>query len=64
VSRLTALALMENQLRDEKEKYQQLHEEHEFLRGEYALLVTKLLPAATKITTPWWRRLRRRMFGF
>jgi hypothetical protein len=50
---------MENQLRDEKERYQQLYEQFQYLQGEYSLVITKLLPAATKITTPWWRRLFR-----
>jgi predicted nucleotidyltransferase len=63
-SRLTALALMENQLRDEKEKYNNLYEEHEWLKGEYALATTKLLPAAEKTMTPWWLRLRKKLFGF
>jgi hypothetical protein len=35
---------MENQLQDEKEKYNNLYEEHEWLKGEYALATTKLLP--------------------
>ena len=32
----------------------------ETLRGEYALATTKLLPAAEKIMTPWYRRIFRR----
>jgi len=32
----------------------------EDLRGEYALATTKLLPAAEKILTPWWKRIFRR----
>jgi hypothetical protein len=63
-SRLTALALMEEQLRDSKLKYNDLYDEHEWLKGEYALATTKLLPAAEKTMTPWWLRLRKRMFGF
>jgi hypothetical protein len=55
---------MENQLRDEKEKYINLYEEHEWLKGEYALATTKLLPAAEKTMTPWWLRLRKKLLGF
>jgi hypothetical protein len=32
----------------------------EELRGEYALATTRLLPAAEKIMTPWWKRIFRR----
>ena len=41
----------------ERERYNQLYEQYHYLQGEYALVTTKLLPAATKITTPWWTRL-------
>jgi DNA anti-recombination protein RmuC len=32
----------------------------EELRGEYALATTRLLPAAEKIMTPWYKRIFRR----
>jgi len=44
-------------LEAERERYQHLYEEHEWLKGEYALATTKLLPAAEKTMTPWWHRL-------
>ena len=48
---------LKEELTLERERYNQLYEHFQYLQGEYALVTTKLLPAATKITTPWWTRL-------
>jgi hypothetical protein len=40
----------------QKEEYTKLNLDFEWLKGEYSLVTTKLLPAAE----PWWVRLRRR----
>ena len=48
---------LKEELTLERERYNQLYEQFQYLQGEYALVTTKLLPAATKITTPWWTRL-------
>jgi len=50
-------ASLDVQLKEEKVRYQQLYEQFQYIQGEYALVTTRLLPAATKITTPWWTRL-------
>lgn len=42
------------------QELQELRVMLEELRGEYALATTKLLPAAEKIMTPWWKRIFRR----
>ena len=57
------LQVLEGQLADERQRYQQLSEQHEFLRGEYALVTTKLLPAAEKTMTPWYTRVRQWLVG-
>ena len=44
-------------LEEERERYNQLYLDFEWLKGEYALATTKLLPAAEKAMTPWWTRL-------
>ena len=49
--------LLEEILKEERERYNQLYLDFEWLKGEYAIATTRLLPAATKITTPWWTRL-------
>jgi len=41
----------------ERERYNQLYEQFQYLQGEYALVTTKLLPAAERTMTPWWTRL-------
>ena len=43
-----------------RDNYEKLYEEHEWLKGEFAVLSTKLLPAAEKTMTPWYVRLKRR----
>ena len=43
----------------ERERYNQLYEQYHYLQGEYALVTTRLLPAAEKAVTPWWTRLSR-----
>jgi hypothetical protein len=43
-----------------EQELQELRIMLEELRGEYALATTKLLPAAEKIMTPWWKRIFRR----
>jgi hypothetical protein len=40
---------------------QELRATLEWLRGEYALATTKLLPAAEKTMTPWWVRFKRKL---
>ena len=52
-----SLELLKEELTLERERYNQLYLDHEWLKGEYALATTKLLPAATKTMTPWWTRL-------
>jgi serine phosphatase RsbU (regulator of sigma subunit) len=42
------------------QELQELRSMLEELRGEYALATIKLLPAAEKIMTPWWKRIFRR----
>jgi len=49
--------LLEEILKEERERYNQLYLDFEWLKGEYALATTKLLPAAEKAMTPWWTRL-------
>jgi uncharacterized secreted protein with C-terminal beta-propeller domain len=44
-------------LKEERERYNQLYDQFQYLQGEYALIVTKLLPAAQRTMTPWWTRL-------
>ena len=39
---------------------QELKTTLEWLRGEYAVAMTKLLPAAEKTMTPWYKRIFRR----
>jgi hypothetical protein len=51
------VASLDVQLKEEKLHYQQLYEQYQYLQGEYALVTTKLLPAAQKTMTPWWTRL-------
>ena len=52
-----SLSLLDIQLKEEKLRYQQLYEQFHYLQGEYALVTTKLLPAAERTMTPWWTRL-------
>ena len=52
-------ASLEVEVTSLQDSYGKLYEEHEWLKGEYALLSTKLLPAAEKTMTPWWVRLGR-----
>jgi uncharacterized secreted protein with C-terminal beta-propeller domain len=47
----------------ERERYNQLYDQFQYLHGEYALIVTKLLPAAERTMTPWWTRLGRWLMG-
>jgi hypothetical protein len=53
--------LLEDSLKEElileRERYNQLYEQFQYLQGEYALVTTKLLPAAARTMTPWWTRL-------
>jgi hypothetical protein len=41
---------------------QELRANLEWLRGEYALATTRLLPAAEKVMMPWWARLKQWLF--
>lgn len=50
-------ASLDIQLKEEKLRYQQLYEQFQYIQGEYALVTTKLLPAAERTMTPWWTRL-------
>jgi hypothetical protein len=50
--------IMQNQAL--REQLRQLQINYEWLRGEYALAIIKLLPAAEKTMKPWWTRLFRR----
>ena len=52
-----SLELLKEELTLERERYNQLYEQHQYLQGEYALATTKLLPAAERAMTPWWTRL-------
>jgi hypothetical protein len=40
----------------QKEEYTKLNLDFEWLKGEYSLVTTKLLPAST----PWWKRIFKR----
>ena len=51
---------LKEQLTSLEEHYAKLEADYEWLRGVHALAITKLLPAAEKIETPWWVRLGRR----
>jgi len=53
----SVVAPLETALKEERERYNQLYLDFEWLKGEYALATTKLLPAAEKAMTPWWTRL-------
>jgi predicted nuclease with TOPRIM domain len=48
---------LQKELASLEEHYAKLDADYEWLRGEYAILSTKLLPAAERTMTPWWRRL-------
>ena len=56
-------ASLESSLESLKDSYSKLYDEHEWLKGEFAILSTKLLPAAEKTMTPWYVRLKRRFRG-
>ena len=43
-----------------EQELQELRIMLEDMRGEYALATTRLLPAAEKIMTPWWKRIFKR----
>lgn len=49
--------ILKEELILERERYKQLYEQFQYLQGEYAIAVTKLLPAAERSMTPWWTRL-------
>ena len=51
---------LKEQLTSLEQHYSKLEENYEWLRGEYGLLSVKLLPAAEKIETPWWKRIFKR----
>jgi len=53
----SVVAPLETALKEERERYNQLYLDFEWLKGEYALATTRLLPAAEKTMTPWWTRL-------
>ena len=53
----SVVAPLETALKEERERYNQLYLDFEWLKGEYALATTLLLPAAEKTMTPWWTRL-------
>ena len=50
---------LQGELTIERERYEVLRSDYENLLGEYALVTTKLLPAAEKTMTPWYIRLGR-----
>ena len=50
-------ASLESTLEALRDSYSKLYDEHEWLKGEFALLSTKLLPAAERTMTPWYSRL-------
>ena len=52
--------VLQQELTTERERYDALRNDYETLLGEYALVTTKLLPAAEKTMTPWYVRLKRR----
>ena len=49
--------VLQQELTTERERYDALRKDHETLLGEYALVTTKLLPAAEKTMAPWWRKI-------
>lgn len=54
------LSLKDSLLKAKDQELQELRIMLEELRGEYALATTRLLPAAEKIMTPWYRRIFKR----